>query len=77
MNFTPLVAAVALLGVTVAQLLGVDVLPGEQTDLVTSGTAAVTGLAGLVVVVRAIMARQAAKPAEPPRGLAKVTELPK
>jgi hypothetical protein len=75
MNFTPLVAAVALLGVTVAQLLGVDVLPGEQTDLVTSGTAAVTGLAGLVVVVRTIMARQAAKPAAKP--VAKVTELPK
>jgi hypothetical protein len=65
MNFAPILAAFVLIGATVAQLLGVDVLPGEQTSLVENGTLAVTGLLGVYATLKAIKARRDAPPAPP------------
>jgi hypothetical protein len=65
MNVNPIVAAVVLLGATLASLAGFDLLPGEQSDLVAHGTTAVAGLAGLYATFRAIQARRNQPPAPP------------
>jgi len=64
MNKT-ILAAVVLLGATLAQLSGVDVLPGDQEALVSNGLLVVTGVTGLVAAIKAIRDRASAPPAPP------------